>query len=813
MRRERSSLHPIESLERRVLFVLYGPDISFGNGGHATDVVAPANLVLTELPDGKILAVGSVLHNSIDEFRTETWVTRLNADGTLDRSFANGAGPLNVGEGSSAIFTGSRIYVIIEEGGEIDVDQILAYTPDGVLDTSFSEDGRDLVPFSHPPDSGGTINGHFLDTTDDGGVLLRVWSPFPGLEELVKLDADGAVDESFGDNGFINSPDETSTMSALWTSRGLIIVDSRIDGSGTEGGDSVRLTRYESDGRTLDTSFGDQGTREFPFLNGLTEDADGKLLFVAGPVGGTQPITRRLYRLNEDGSPDATFGDAGSVALDPAAATSNSGNVHIDADGRIFVVAGDKFYRFSAAGAREFVADLATFADGLFTLDSQDRLLRGTASGVTRFDELDPVAVGRDGKLYVHGDDGDDVVQAELIRFPAQAMIRLTLNGEVTEIDRADAPVGMVLNLAHGDNAATVFFDIATTVNTGHGADTITTGDGNDSISPGRGDNVITLGHGHDEVTITRDFTLPQPTNDHHQITGGNGNKQIRVDDGRTTIVLGTGVNTVHTTAVTDGNNNDHITIAGGYNDVTMYGDNDVLIIGGNGDNRVMVGLNEHADITTGAGNDFVHLMGPATVNTNAGDDSFVLQTQFDDGPVLLFAGDGNDRVAPYDAQLYSPNATIHGGNGNDYVVGGLSGQTIYGGAGNDTLWGGAGSDLISAGGGNDRIYGEGGNDRAYGGNGRDRIYGGNHDDRLHGGAQGDWLYGQHGSDVLRGDGGLDRLYADYASGVDTLHGGNGNDILISQDSLVDHLFGGRGDDTSIADDDEDVLSGIENRT
>src|SRR5829696_3474569 len=78
-RRERTAC-AIETLERRVLFVLYGPDITFGNGGVAVGAVG--NQVLSELPDGDILAVGVREFSSQGDLDVETSATRLNPDGT-----------------------------------------------------------------------------------------------------------------------------------------------------------------------------------------------------------------------------------------------------------------------------------------------------------------------------------------------------------------------------------------------------------------------------------------------------------------------------------------------------------------------------------------------------------------------------------------------------------------------------------------------------------------------------------------------------------------------------------------------------------
>ena len=813
----RSSCAHIEPLERRVLFVLYGPDISFGNGGVATGLAG--NELLAELPDGKILAVGSRVVRVEFDNDIERDARRLNPDGTIDQTFANGAGIITLNNSSfGSVLAGSRFYTVTESlGGGGEVDRVIAYTTDGVVDTAFSGDGLVNVPSTLVVDeSGDIVSGRPIAATPDGGVVLLVTADdfdLPEYHEIVKLKADGSIDTTFGDNGFFRLPNAPpSQIEVQWSSAGPILTEA-IDGGGME------LTRYLPGGSAPDPDFGDAGTLTLPsHVLAFAEQPDGKLLIVRSPDAGTQAVTRRLYRLNADGSPDTAFGQSGSMALRDAASASDSGQLVIDNQQRIVVVSAGQLYRFSAAGAADVEPLNGTFnfGGGKLAVDSSDRVLRGDSVDVTRFDVLAPVATGRNGVLYVNGDEADDDVAVDAA--PSGA-IRVTRNGTVTDTPAAGL-VGVTLNLAGGNNRATVSIaDLPVTVNTGNGADSITSAAGSDTINAGHGSNVVNLGDGNDIATVPSQFSEGADPDDHHQVTGGDGNKTITIDNGRATITLGTGnskivLSATHNDFVGDASLDDHVTIAGGNNDVTMYGGNDVLEIGGNGNNKVRVGLNDHADVTTGGGNDFIHIMGAATVHSNAGDDSFAMQLSEGNGELLIFAGDGNDRVAPFSEHVRA-RATIHGGNGNDYVNGGGAAQTIYGGAGNDTLWGGTGSDLISAGGGNDRVYAEGGADRVYGGAGRDRIYGGGGNDRLRGGAQGDWLYGNAGANELHGDGGNDRLYADYAAGggVDTLIGGAGNDLLVSRDSLADQLFGGPGGDTSMADDADgggDVLAGIE---
>ena len=138
---------PIEPLERRVLFALYGPDISFGSGGVAA---GPAgNELLAELPDGKILAVGSRLVRVEFDNDIERDAHRLNADGTIDQTFADGAGVITLDNNSfGAVLAGSRFYTVTGSlgGGGAEVERVIAYTTDGVVDTSFSGDGVVNVP-------------------------------------------------------------------------------------------------------------------------------------------------------------------------------------------------------------------------------------------------------------------------------------------------------------------------------------------------------------------------------------------------------------------------------------------------------------------------------------------------------------------------------------------------------------------------------------------------------------------------------------------------------------------------------------------
>ena len=99
-------------------------------------------------------------------------------------------------------------------------------------------------------------------------------------------------------------------------------------------------------------------------------------------------------------------------------------------------------------------------------------------------------------------------------------------------------------------------------------------------------------------------------------------------------------------------------------------------------------------------------------------------------------------------------------------VIAGLGGNDVISGlGGSDILCGGPGLDTLSGGAGNDALYGENGSDTLRGGAGNDVLRGGNQNDRAFGGA---------GRDTLLGGAGRDTLFG--GAGVDTLIGGPGVD-------------------------------------
>lgn len=140
------------------------------------------------------------------------------------------------------------------------------------------------------------------------------------------LSLSGALDASFGTDGVSTRYFSSYTNGY---SRVLIQPDNKIVvagyTSGATGGSQLLISRYNPDG-TLDTGFGVEGFVTTAFTNtpagdqypiGLTLH-QGKILIAGASGPNTASFKVGLLRLNNDGSPDTSFGTGGAVLASPA---------------------------------------------------------------------------------------------------------------------------------------------------------------------------------------------------------------------------------------------------------------------------------------------------------------------------------------------------------------------------------------------------------------------------------------------------------------------------------------------------------------
>ena len=184
-------------------------DASFGSGGKVTtDIGSTGDYAggLALQADGKLVVSGYRQHAGGG---FDYALVRYNTDGSLDTGFGTG------GQVITALGTNNdwAVTVTLQPDGKILIGSaysssgadffVARYTTDGVLDTTFSPSGT-LAPGTVTTDLGGnyeTVNA--LLVQPDGKIVaagLSGTTPNPSDIALVRYNADGSLDTSFGES-------------------------------------------------------------------------------------------------------------------------------------------------------------------------------------------------------------------------------------------------------------------------------------------------------------------------------------------------------------------------------------------------------------------------------------------------------------------------------------------------------------------------------------------------------------------------------------------------------------------------------------
>lgn len=324
-------------------------DKTFGVAGKVDSDFSGSYEVVNDLllqQDGKIIAVGTTGTPGNPRFN----IVRYNADGSMDRSFRTNPKSLEFANAAvpySAFIDGAgRIVVAGASGGSM---AVLRLTKDGPLDESFGERGRVAVAVGERSSAFCTVAGSG-DTVILGGFSLR-----SDKEEvaLVKFDKEGKILNQFrGPKGAGNGQfsfaveNRNSRIYAIQSRKDSIVaVGTAHNGNNYD----FAVIKLNPDGEK-ESTFG----REAPVvinhnpegddvLKAVFWQPDGKIL-VAGfssTFKGQYAVV--MYRFNEDGTADLSFGSGGftklpwKVALPGGALISGFVKLSVDTLNRIYV--------------------------------------------------------------------------------------------------------------------------------------------------------------------------------------------------------------------------------------------------------------------------------------------------------------------------------------------------------------------------------------------------------------------------------------------------------------------------------------------
>lgn len=298
---------------------------------------------------------------------------------------------------------------------------VARYTPDGMLDPTFSDDGRAVVPFE------GTAEGTAVAATPDGRVVAAGYAQVGETFDfaVVRFSGDGTPDPSFGRGGVVTSDLTGRADMAL----GMILgEDGTIVTAGCtrclKNSSHFAVARYRPDG-TLDPAFAGKGWVETDFDQQADEatavvlQADGRIV-AAGYAAALEPrgigpgsrnVQFGLARYLANGNLDSSFGTAGKVMTDFAEGNDAAAALALQPDGRL-VAAGLAYIdgSFDFALARYLAdgkLDPAFGRGGKVSTDfAPPRTPAANADGsYARGDAANAVAVQADGSIVAAGVD------------------------------------------------------------------------------------------------------------------------------------------------------------------------------------------------------------------------------------------------------------------------------------------------------------------------------------------------------------------------------------------------------------------------
>ncbi len=272
--------------------------------------------------DNKILAVGYATIQG----QTHPVFARYSADGILDADFGQDGiiiSPI-LGRAFEIVNLPDGKFLIVGSDESSNSKHLVArYSPDGIIDTSFGNNG--IATLEIP---GAVSLGLSIALQPDGKILTGGYL-FDGSASflLVRLNPDGSPDTTFDSNGYLTIGFELPA--AIKREQGFLSIALQSDGRILALGSTNILYRFDSDG-SLDISYDGDGSRQaLNASDGLTDPYDlvvtasGKTTVVGyRNLPHTQRFPNftpkfRVARYLQDGSPDLSFSDDGFLDFAP----------------------------------------------------------------------------------------------------------------------------------------------------------------------------------------------------------------------------------------------------------------------------------------------------------------------------------------------------------------------------------------------------------------------------------------------------------------------------------------------------------------
>lgn len=344
-------------------------DKTFANNGLAViDLMQDGESVrsVLMLEDGSMILLTKVQNEIL---KHETRVYRILPSGEKDKEFNQGVGYFSFSKyvnnipSSMVMDKDGKILILIRMGFEelSNYPVLIKLNQDGTLVTSYEGGGYQYIWHVHDDDRNGSktdveirLTGIVKDKNDDfflGGFYRYNREQFRSV--VLKLNADGIIDTSFGEDGFYEVPtdvrEETPNAILFDGSSAIYLLGNTDRGAEVNAYRTYMVSRIiDLQGKGVkDTLFNDGGNANFNIgLNGLkdyitdgTLDNQGKVVsicqYFSGPSGRNQAV---LARVDTSGYLDSTFNKKGYWINNFGAVESSLSKIKIDKMDRIWCV-------------------------------------------------------------------------------------------------------------------------------------------------------------------------------------------------------------------------------------------------------------------------------------------------------------------------------------------------------------------------------------------------------------------------------------------------------------------------------------------
>ncbi|MEZ6035661.1 MAG: LamG-like jellyroll fold domain-containing protein [Planctomycetaceae bacterium] len=256
-------------------------DTSFDGDGKLTTAFSTSTDEAYEVmlqSDGKILVAGRSL---IGGTNWDFAVVRYNTNGTLDTTFS-GDGKANVGVGTSHDY---GYAAVLQADGKIVIGgsglnaansefALARLNSDGTLDTTFSGDGKLLIPLATSADT-----AYSLALTPDGDIIAAGVSSSNFM--VARVNSDGTLDTSFGLVTTLDgNPTFTEGGSAVILDGNVQIFDQELSALDNFSGATLTLARS-----------GGANSEDALAFDGINVTTSGSNVIVSGVTVGTYSFT------------------------------------------------------------------------------------------------------------------------------------------------------------------------------------------------------------------------------------------------------------------------------------------------------------------------------------------------------------------------------------------------------------------------------------------------------------------------------------------------------------------------------------------